>query len=150
MQPLVFDREPLHKDGELLYKAASQPVAYFLSVKKFDRAKQYLHNLPLIASRMIKSDSSEPDYLRWRADSLLQTALEAQGMNAPALVANGLQGNIDTLREVHQKVGSDATCQDLINALEQGVKLTEGSNFGPLPVADWRNELQALQQQRKP
>jgi hypothetical protein len=147
--PLVLDpgRKPKHGDGELLYVAALQPVAYFTRSKRFDRARDYLPNLAIIAERMIESDPDEPDYLRWRARSFLQTAMVAQGSGSPQEAATALRSYVEAQREVHCRVDNAATRQDLMDALERGIELSLSLGPDSVPAATWRQEVLSLKRE---
>jgi len=151
LEPLVLDRgrnpKPKYSDGDLLFSAALQPVAYFTQSKKFDRARHYLPNLSVITGRMIESDPDEPDYLRWRARTYLQTAMVAQGSESPREAAAALRSYVEAEREVHHKVGNAATRQDLIDALERSMELLP--SLGPDSVPpEWRQEVLSLKQEK--
>lgn len=119
LSPLVFDAKegPTREDGERLYKAALQPVAYFVKIRKFDRAKQYVPNLLVIADRMIASDSTEPDYLRWRADAQLWAARVAIASEAWPDGVKSLVDYVASTREVDRRIGSVGTRKELADAL---------------------------------
>jgi len=140
--PLVLESvdPPKRDDAEPLFRAAVQPVAYFVQVKKFDQARQYLPNLSLIAERMIESHPDDPDYLRWRARSELYASQIAIGTESQDEAAKALKAYVDTQREVDRRVGNSATRVDLADALDRAEKLSGSLKPGLVPAAMWRKE----------
>ena len=149
LEPLVFESSsrPRRDDGERLFEAALQPVAYFVRVKKFDRAQQYLPNLSLIAERMIASDPEEPDYLRWRAEAFLQKVYVALGVGSQEEAGKALQGYVDSQREVHRRVGNLTTREELAAALDRAENISSSLPGGLVPVATWRQQASELRQE---
>lgn len=148
LEPLVFERDrlPMREDADLLFKAAFQPVAYFMRTKKFDRARQYLPNLSLIAEQMIASDPEEPDYLRWRAECFLFSAFAAIGTGAQKDGNIALAAYVQTQREVHHKVRNQSTRTDLTAALDQAAEIASTLGNDPATAAQWRKEASDLRQ----
>jgi hypothetical protein len=149
LEPFVFESSsrPRRYDGERLFEAALQPVAYFVRVKKFDRAQQYLPNLSLIAERMIASDPEEPDYLRWRAEAFLQKVYVALGVGSQEEAGKALQGYVDSQREVHRRVRNLTTREELTAALDRAEKISTSLPRGLVPVATWRQQASELRQE---
>lgn len=149
LEPLVFESssKPRRDDGERLFEAALQPVAYFVRAKKFDRAKQYLPKLSLIAERMITSYPEDPDYLRWRAEAFLQKVYVALGAGSQEEAGKALQDYVDSQREVHRRVGNLTTRKELAAALDRADKISSSLPGGVVPIATWRQQASELRQE---
>jgi len=150
LEPLVLKpgRSPNYVDGELFFRDALHLVSYFTDSKNFNRARDYLPNLLVIAERMIVSDPDEPEYLRWRARGYWQTAVVMQGSGSLQESAAALKSYVETERDIHRKVANAVTRQDLIDALERSAELSDSlrTNNSVLAAA-WRQEALSLKQE---
>lgn len=147
--PLVLKSTgvPRRDDGERLFEAALQPVLYFLKAGKFDRAQQYLPNLSLIIERLVASDPYDPDYLRWRATYLLQTAYVALGVGSQQDAGAALQGYVESLREVHRIVRNPTSRRELATALERAEQISRSIGGSFVPLTTWRKQASELEQE---
>ena len=144
MEPLVFSRTPTHEDGALMFAAASELVYFSLNVKELDREHDLLRNAVAIADRMLESDPSVPQYLRWRAETLMMTAQSARARNDQVATLVALRAAIDTSRRVHEVVGNDVTRSDLMKVLEQCAMLAGEMKLDSAIVEQWRREIRTM------
>jgi hypothetical protein len=142
LTPLVLEsvRTPRREDGENLFNAALQPVAYFVRAKRFENARPYLRDLSLITDRLIASNSKEPDYVRWRATGFLQSAAVALGLGLQEECATTLQHYVDSYREIHRLVDKPSTGMELAVALDRALKMSTSLADGLVPIAIWREQ----------